>query len=29
VSSALKLEPQNAAARALRQQIESKGQTVP
>jgi tetratricopeptide (TPR) repeat protein len=29
VSSALKLEPQNPAARALRQQIESKGQTVP
>jgi tetratricopeptide (TPR) repeat protein len=29
VSSALKLEPQNATARALRQQIESKGQSVP
>jgi tetratricopeptide (TPR) repeat protein len=29
VSSALKLEPQNAAAHALRQQIESKGQPVP
>ena len=29
VSSALKLEPQNAAARALQQQIESKGQPVP
>jgi tetratricopeptide (TPR) repeat protein len=29
VSSALKLEPQNAAARSLRQQIESKGQPVP
>ena len=28
-SSALKLEPQNAAARTLRQQIESKGQAVP
>jgi tetratricopeptide (TPR) repeat protein len=29
VSSALKLEPQNATARALRQQIETKGQAVP
>ncbi len=29
VSSALKLEPGNAKARALRQQIESKGQAVP
>jgi len=29
VSGALKLEPQNATARALRQQIESKGQAVP
>ena len=29
VSSALKLEPQNAAARTLKQQIESKGQSVP
>jgi Tfp pilus assembly protein PilF len=29
VSEALKLEPQNSAARALRQQIESKGQQVP
>ena len=29
VSSALKLEPQNAAARGLKQQIESKGQSVP
>jgi tetratricopeptide (TPR) repeat protein len=29
VNSALQLEPQNAAAHALRQQIESKGQTVP
>jgi hypothetical protein len=29
VSSALKLEPQNSAAHALRQQIESKGQPVP
>ena len=29
VSGALKLEPQNAAARALKQQIESKGQAVP
>jgi tetratricopeptide (TPR) repeat protein len=29
VSSALKLEPQNSAARGLRQQIESKGQPVP
>ena len=29
VSSALKLEPQNATAHALRQQIESKGQPVP
>jgi len=29
VSSALQLEPQNAAAHALRQQIESKGQTAP
>jgi tetratricopeptide (TPR) repeat protein len=29
VSSALKLEPQNAAARSLKQQIESKGQSVP
>ena len=29
VSSALKLEPQNSAARALKQQIESKGQAVP
>ena len=29
VSNALKLEPQNAAARALRQQIESKGQAIP
>jgi tetratricopeptide (TPR) repeat protein len=28
-SSALKLEPQNAAARAIKQQIESKGQPVP
>jgi tetratricopeptide (TPR) repeat protein len=29
VSSALKLEPQNATARTLKQQIESKGQSVP
>ena len=29
VSSALKLEPQNWAARGLKQQIESKGQPVP
>ena len=29
VSSALKLEPQNSAARGLRQQIENKGQPVP
>ena len=29
VSSALKLEPQNAAARGLKQQVESKGQPVP
>ena len=29
VSSALKLEPQNAAARGIKQQIESKGQPVP
>jgi tetratricopeptide (TPR) repeat protein len=29
VSSALKLEPQNSAARGLKQQIESKGQPVP
>ena len=29
ISSALKLEPQNAAARQLKQQIESKGQPVP
>jgi tetratricopeptide (TPR) repeat protein len=29
VSSALKLEPQNSAARGLRQQIETKGQPVP
>ena len=29
VSSALKLEPQNSGARALKQQIESKGQPVP
>jgi tetratricopeptide (TPR) repeat protein len=29
VNSALQLEPQNAAAHTLRQQIESKGQTVP
>jgi tetratricopeptide (TPR) repeat protein len=29
VSSALKLEPQNAVARGLKQQIESKGQPVP
>ncbi len=29
VSNALKLEPQNPAARALRQQIETKGQTTP
>ena len=29
VSSALKLEPQNSAARGMRQQIESKGQPVP
>ena len=29
VSSALQLEPQNSAARSLRQQLESKGQTVP
>jgi tetratricopeptide (TPR) repeat protein len=29
VSNALKLEPQNAAARGLKQQIESKGQPVP
>jgi tetratricopeptide (TPR) repeat protein len=29
VSSALKLEPQNSAARVLKQQVESKGQTVP
>jgi tetratricopeptide (TPR) repeat protein len=29
VSSALKLEPQNSAARTLKQQVESKGQPVP
>jgi tetratricopeptide (TPR) repeat protein len=29
VSSALKLEPQNSAARGIKQQIESKGQPVP
>ena len=29
VSNALRLEPQNAAARALRQQIESKGSSAP
>jgi tetratricopeptide (TPR) repeat protein len=29
VSNALKLEPQNSAARALRQQIETRGQTSP
>lgn len=29
VSSALKLEPQNAAARGLRQQLEARGQSVP
>jgi tetratricopeptide (TPR) repeat protein len=29
VSTALKLEPQNSAARGLKLQIESKGQTVP
>jgi tetratricopeptide (TPR) repeat protein/TolB-like protein len=29
VSSALKLEPQNSAARGIKQQIESKGQAVP
>jgi tetratricopeptide (TPR) repeat protein len=29
VSSALKLEPQNSAARVLKQQVESKGQPVP
>jgi tetratricopeptide (TPR) repeat protein len=29
LSSALKLEPQNAVARGLKQQIESKGQPVP
>ena len=29
VSSALKLEPQNSAARGLKQQVESKGQPVP
>jgi tetratricopeptide (TPR) repeat protein len=29
VSSALKLEPQNAAARGIKQQIEGKGQPVP
>ncbi|HET6216347.1 MAG TPA: tetratricopeptide repeat protein [Acidobacteriaceae bacterium] len=29
VSSALKLEPQNSAARFLKQQVESKGQPVP
>ena len=29
VSSALKLEPQNPAARGIKQQIESKGQPVP
>jgi len=29
VSNALKLEPQNAAARGLKQQLESKGQAVP
>jgi tetratricopeptide (TPR) repeat protein len=29
VSSALKLDPQNAAARGLKQQVESKGQSVP
>jgi tetratricopeptide (TPR) repeat protein len=29
VSNALKLEPQNAAARGLKQQIENKGQAVP
>ena len=28
ISSALKLEPQNAAARGIKQQIESKGQPV-
>ena len=29
VSNALKLEPQNSAARGLKQQLESKGQAVP
>lgn len=29
LSSALKLDPQNAAARGLRQQLESRGQSVP
>lgn len=29
VSGALKLDPQNTAARALKQQIESKGQAIP
>jgi tetratricopeptide (TPR) repeat protein len=29
VSNALKLEPQNSIARGLKQQLESKGQTVP
>jgi tetratricopeptide (TPR) repeat protein len=29
VSSALKLEPQNSAARSIKQQLESKGQPVP
>ncbi len=29
VSSALKLEPQNSAARSMKQQMESKGQSVP
>jgi tetratricopeptide (TPR) repeat protein len=29
VSNALKLEPQNSVARGLKQQLESKGQTVP
>ncbi len=29
VSQALRLEPQNSAARRLRQQLEAKGQQVP
>jgi Tfp pilus assembly protein PilF len=29
VSNALKLEPQNSAARGLKQQLENKGQAVP